>query len=129
MASGGALNCLLYTFTRRVFLIRKPNASVQARYASYGGRGSVLRSGGDIELCKGVSSPTNRYLEIPSPLGSTDEITSSKRKDQAAGGFDHGRRDAVIMETSWEVSSEHISSPSTKAPPTARLGNHAFVDY
>ncbi|RDL40858.1 uncharacterized protein BP5553_00837 [Venustampulla echinocandica] len=129
MASGGALNCLLYTLTRRIFLIGKSDTSAHARYASYGGRGSVLRSGGDIELSKGVSTPASRYRELPSPLGSTDEIVALERTDQATGGFHHDRKGGVTMETSWEVRSERVYSAATKVPPSARLGNHAFVDY
>ena len=100
MSCGGWLNCLLYSLTRSIFLVSgSQNATAQDQRRSRYAVGTV---NGAIELTKSVLHP-GKYGEIPSPVGSTENIVHLSNGEQT--GLE-SKNEGVIMETTWEIKTE-----------------------
>lgn len=133
MSCGGWLNVLLYSLTRRIFVISStPSATHQDR--KHYTVGTV--NNGAIELTKsGIHHQTGKYGELPSPGGSTDNIviqTGGKDDGSIFGaGSNGGKNEGVIMKTTWEVKTESVRAASIDGTRSKRnsggLGHHTFI--
>jgi hypothetical protein len=107
MTSGGWINCLLYTFTRRAFLDSTSSTVIEvpSRCQRSGSMSCPNEKDGDIELSADVRGPISRYREIRSRAGSSDNITTDT-EDLVTTSNGSG----VRVETTWEVMVDSVDS-------------------